>query len=449
MPHTAVVPPWTTFTLKESAMSLWNLSRRSQAMQSSAIRELLKLCERPGMLSMAGGLPAAESFPAEALRSVADRVLREQPAAALQYGASEGLAGLREWVAAHLRSQGMTTVSAAQVLITSGSQQGLDLLGKVLAEQGAPLAVEAPSYLGALQAFTPYGPRFVPIACDDDGPLPDDLLTLPQRAPGCRFAYLLPNFQNPTGRLMPEARRQGIVAAAQQIGLPLVEDNPYGELWYDAPPPAPLAARWPEGTVYLGSFSKVLAPGLRLGYLVAPPALFERLLQAKQASDLHSSSLAQHLVLALLQKDVLTHQLPALRARYRVSRDAMQAALQRELGGLGDSPEGCRWATPQGGMFFWLTLPAGLDAQRLLEQALAASIAFVPGAEFFVTGTAGPAERRTVRLSFVTLSPAQIDEAVRRLGTVLRAALAAQGRGPLEGALGGRTESRHATPELS
>jgi 2-aminoadipate transaminase len=282
----------------------------------------------------------------------------------------------------------------------------------------------------------------VPIACDDDGPLPDDLLTLPQRAPGCRFAYLLPNFQNPTGRLMSEARRQAIVAAAQQIGLPLVEDNPYGELWYDAPPPAPLAARWPEGTVYLGSFSKVLAPGLRLGYLVAPPGLYERLLQAKQASDLHSSSLAQHLVLALLQRDVLTTQLPALRSRYRASRDAMQAALQREL------PGGCRWATPQGGMFFWLTLPPGLDAQRLLEQALASSIAFVPGAEFYVTGTAGPAERRTLRLSFVTLSPAQIDEAVRRLGAVLRAALAADGRS-MDTADADRTESRHATPELS
>ncbi|MFM2066570.1 MAG: hypothetical protein RLZZ584_1479 [Pseudomonadota bacterium] len=406
--------------------TLWTPARRSLRTQSSAIRELLKLCERPGMLSMAGGLPAPESFPAEALRGVADRVLREQPASALQYGPSEGLAGLRAWVAEHLRGQGLQ-VDAAQVLITSGSQQGLDLLGKVLAEEGAPLAVEAPTYLGALQAFSPYGPRFTTLAGDAHGPLPEAVLALPQHAPGTRLAYLLPNFQNPTGRLMPEARRDQIVAAAQRAGLPLVEDNPYGELWYDAAPPAPLAARWPEGTVYLGSFSKVLAPGLRLGYLVAPPALYPRLLHAKQACDLHSSSLAQHLVLALLAQGLLPAQLAGLRTRYRRQRDAMQAALTREL------PPGCRWTPPAGGMFFWLTLPEGLDAPALLPAALDAGIAYVPGVEFHAAddapaGARNAAEhaelRRSLRLSFVTLSPAQIDEAVARLGRVLRTALA-------------------------
>ncbi len=422
-------------------MTLFTPTRRSLRLQSSPLRELLKYCERPGMLSMAGGLPAPESFPVEALRAAADRVLRDTPTAALQYGPSEGLADLRDWVANHLRGAGMK-VNADQVLITSGSQQGLDLVGKVLAEEGAPLAVEAPTYLGALQAFSPYGPQFAEIACDDDGPLPDDLAALAQRAPGCRLAYLLPNFQNPTGRLMSDARRDQVVAAAARIGLPIVEDNPYGELWYDAPPPAPLAARRPEGCVYLGSFSKVLAPGLRLGYVVAPPELHTRLLYARQAADLHSSSLAQHIVLALLQQGMLGAQLDALRARYRTSRDAMQAALLREL------PPGCTWQAPQGGMFFWLTLPVGLDARALLAPALQAGFAFVPGAEFFVgaaqavssdecsgstkpsttdstpgsdgQGRPGIYPARTVRLSFVTLAPAQIDEAVRRLGQLLR-----------------------------
>ncbi|MEY2688556.1 MAG: hypothetical protein RL375_2754 [Pseudomonadota bacterium] len=430
-------------------MSIFTPARRSLRLHASPLRELLKYGERPGMLSMAGGLPAPESFPVEALRGAADQVLRDTPSAALQYGPSEGLAGLRAWVAEHLRGAGMR-VNADQVLITSGSQQGLDLVGKVLAEEGAPLAVEAPTYLGALQAFSPYGPEFAEIACDTDGPLPDDLVDLARRAPGCRLAYLLPNFQNPTGRMMTEARRDRVVAAAARIGLPIVEDNPYGDLWYEAPPPAPLAARWPEGSVYLGSFSKVLAPGLRLGYVVAAPELFTRLLHARQAADLHSSSLAQHVVLALLQQGGLPAQLDALRARYRRSRDAMQAALLREL------PTGCTWQPPQGGMFFWLTLPAGLDARALLPSALQAGFAFVPGAEFFVGaaqavapqarggstscpaddlsrdagGLGGPSSvdpARTVRLSFVTLAPAHIDEAVRRLGQLLRQALAGAG----------------------
>ncbi|MFM2120301.1 MAG: hypothetical protein RL722_1769 [Pseudomonadota bacterium] len=419
------------------APSLWTPSRRSLRTQSSAIRELLKLCERPGMLSMAGGLPAAESFPAEALRAVADRVLRDQPAAALQYGPSEGLAGLRAWVADHLRGLGMT-VDPAQVLITSGSQQGLDLLGKVLAEEGAPLAVESPTYLGALQAFAPYGPRFVALEGDAEGPDPEALARLAHHSPGCRFAYLLPNFQNPTGRMMSAARRTQIVGVARRIGLPLVEDNPYGELWCEAPPPAPLASLWPEGTVYLGSFSKVLAPGLRLGYMVAPAELHARLVHAKQAADLHTSSLAQHLVLALLRgqdttgADFLATQMPALRERYRRHRDAMQAALQQEL------PAGCQWQLPGGGMFFWLQLPEGLDAQALLPLALEAGIAYVPGIEFHPPGGSDAAAvgrlRRSLRLSFVTLSPAQIAEAVARLGRVVKAAQAGQGPLPLRAA---------------
>ncbi|HQY08482.1 MAG TPA: PLP-dependent aminotransferase family protein, partial [Burkholderiaceae bacterium] len=215
-------------------LSPWRPARRAERMNPSVIREILKVTERPGILSMAGGLPSPLSFPVEAMREASERVLRDHPQAALQYAASEGYAPLREWVAAHLRGQGIEA-GADQVLITTGSQQGLDLIAKVLVDAGAPVAVETPTYLGALQAFSPCEPTFVSVAGDAEGPLPAALEALRHDAPGCRFFYVLPNFQNPTGRLISEARRVALVAAAQRVGVPLVEDNPYGDLWYDAP----------------------------------------------------------------------------------------------------------------------------------------------------------------------------------------------------------------------
>jgi 2-aminoadipate transaminase len=390
-------------------LSPWRPARRAERMNPSVIREILKVTERPGILSMAGGLPSPLSFPVEAMREASERVLRDHPQAALQYAASEGYAPLREWVAAHLRGQGIEA-GADQVLITTGSQQGLDLIAKVLVDAGAPVAVETPTYLGALQAFSPCEPTFVSVAGDAEGPLPAALEALRHDAPGCRFFYVLPNFQNPTGRLISEVRRVALVAAAQRAGVPLVEDNPYGDLWYDAPPPASLTSRWPEGSLYLGSFSKVLAPGLRLGYLVAPRALYPKLLQAKQAADLHTSGFNQRLVAEVLRDGFLDRHTPTIRARYRQQRDAMQAALQRSL------PPGSEWQAPQGGMFFWLRLPEGCDAAELLDAAVARGIAYVPGAAFF----AHAPDRRTLRLSFVTLSTQEIDDGVAVLGQVVR-----------------------------
>ena len=383
----------------------WTLARRADRLNPSTIREILKVTERPGIISLAGGLPSADSFPVAAMAEGSARVLRDCPREALQYAASEGFGPLREWVAAELGGQGLRC-DASQVLITTGSQQGLDLVGKVLIDPGSGVAVESPTYLGALQAFAPYEPEFVALEGDDDGPLPDAL----RHARGARFVYLLPNFQNPSGRCLSDARRDALVATASDIGLPIVEDNPYGDLWFDAPPPAPLSARAGEGAIYLGSFSKVLAPGLRLGYVVAPHALYPKLLQAKQAADLHSPGFNQRLVHEVIKDGFLTRHVPTVRARYKAQRDAMQAALQAHM------PPGCRWNAPVGGMFFWLELPSSVDTTAMLPKAVEAGVAYVPGETFF----AHAPRHNTMRLSFVTASPEVIQRGVAALAGVLR-----------------------------
>ena len=394
----------------------WQLAERAHAMNPSAIREILKVTERPGILNFAGGLPSPETFPIEAMRAACASVLAEGSAVAkpsLQYAASEGLPELRQWVSAELGKQG-ATVSPDQVLITTGSQQGLDLIAKVLLDKGCRLLVESPTYLGALQAFTPMQPAVESIESDSGGVCPSALREALQKGERPRFIYLLPNFQNPTGRTMDEARREAVITVCREHGLPIVEDNPYGELWFDAPPPKPLLARWPEGVVYLGSFSKILAPGLRLGYIVAPPALYPKLLQAKQAADLHTPGFNQRVVAEVIKDGFLDQHVPTIRARYHAQRDAMLAALARELG-----PTGAEWTQPVGGMFVWVRLPERLNAQALLPKAVDAGMAFVPGAPFY----AGEPDARALRLSFVTSTPEQIDKGMAALGRVVQQAM--------------------------
>ena len=391
----------------------WTLARRTEAMNPSAIREILKLTERADIISFAGGLPSASTFPIEAMREASARVLAEAPQAALQYATSDGYGPLREWVAADLVKQGLR-VDPSQVLITTGSQQGLDLLAKVLIDSGSSVLVETPTYLGALQAFTPMEPRYAGVACDEEGPIVDAMAEAARAARGdARFFYLLPNFQNPTGQSISAARRAALAERAAALGLPLVEDNPYGDLWFDEAPPASLASHAPGNAAYLGSFSKVLAPGLRLGYVVAPAQLGPKLLQAKQAADLHTPGFNQRVVHEVIRDGFLDRHIPSIRARYKANRDAMAAALHEYL------PPGCDYLSPQGGMFFWIRLPEGLDAMALLPQAVDAGIAYVPGAAFY----AHQPDARTLRLSFVTLTPELIREGVEKLGRLLHEAL--------------------------
>ncbi|SEA37148.1 PLP-dependent aminotransferase family protein [Acidovorax soli] len=390
-------------------MTNWTLAARAAKMNPSAIREILKLTDKPGIISLAGGLPSPKTFPLQEFTAACNTVMARDGAAALQYATSEGYAPLRQAVADMLP----WTVDPDQVLITTGSQQALDLIGKVFLDKDSRMLVETPTYLGALQAFAPQEPIAVSVASDDDGILVEDFAAKAGTgADKARLAYVLPNFQNPTGRTMTEARRAALVAKATELGIPLIEDNPYGELWFGDAPPAPLTARNPDGCIYMGSFSKVLAPGLRLGFLVAPKAIYPKLLQAKQAADLHTPGFNQRVVAEVIRDGFLDRHVPTIRALYQQQRDTMLAALEHEMAGLDVA-----WTRPAGGMFLWVRLPEGVNAQALLAEAVERNVAFVPGAPFY----AEHPDTRTLRLSYVTASSDEIRTAIAALATAIRA----------------------------
>ncbi|SAL12518.1 class I/II aminotransferase [Caballeronia sordidicola] len=386
----------------------WQLSERARKLTSSAIREILKVTERPEVISFAGGLPSPATFPVEEMRVACDRILRDSPAAALQYSATEGYLPLREWVAQRYSVNG-ASIRPSQVLITTGSQQALDLLGKVLIDPASRVLVETPTYLGALQSFSMYEPNYVQVPTDEHGLIPETLdSTL---TAGARLLYAQPNFQNPTGRRLSLARRTALAAFAQRAGFPVIEDDPYGALDYAGTPLPTMLSMAPDHIVHLGSFSKVLSPGMRVGYIIAPEELHFKLVQAKQATDLHTPSLTQRIVHEVVKDGFLETHIPKIRSLYRDQCAAMLAALQEHM------PAGVEWNRPEGGMFVWVKLPQHIDTMKLLEQSIVQHVAFVPGGPFF----ANEAEHNTLRLSFVTVPPARIDEGVAKLGALIRA----------------------------
>jgi len=388
----------------------WTLSARAQKLTSSAIREILKVTERPEVISFAGGLPAPDTFPIQELKAATDRVFAQAPTAALQYGPTEGFMALREWIAQRHSTPAMQ-IDPANVLVTTGSQQALDLLGKVLIDPGSRVLVETPTYLGALQAFSLSEPQFVSVASDEHGPIPAAMTADLTR--DARLMYCLPNFQNPTGRRITLERRRELMDVARAAGLLVLEDDPYGALSYSGDAQPSLLSIDPDHVVHMGSFSKVLAPGLRVGYVIAPAQIHRKLVQAKQAADLHTPSFTQRIVHETVKDGFLDRHIPMIRALYRERCAAMLAALSEHF------PSAVTWNRPEGGMFIWVELPPGMNSMTLLEKAIERNVAFVPGAPFFANNP----EPNTLRLSFVTVPPEKIGRGIGILGRLIAEAL--------------------------
>lgn len=387
----------------------WKFSVRAEQLQSSVIREILKVTMRPEVISFAGGLPSPETFPVERMRAAFDRVLSREGKVALQYGPTDGYLPLRQYLADYL-STADSKILPEQIMMVSGSQQGLDLLGKVLVDEGSKVLVETPSYLGALQAFSVYQAKFESVDTDDHGLLPSSVA---EKGAGARLLYALPNFQNPTGRTLSVERRFELIETCARLGLPIVEDNPYGDLVYRGDPLPKLLTMNPSGVVYMGSFSKVLTPGIRLGYIVAPVPLIRKLEQAKQAADLHTATLTQMVVYEVIKDGFLQEHIPTIRTFYSGQCDVMLNAMATHF------PEGVTWTRPEGGMFIWVTLPKHINSKELLDAAIAQNVAFVPGAPFYANEPA----TNTFRLSFVTVSPERINQGVAILGQLIKARL--------------------------
>jgi 2-aminoadipate transaminase len=387
----------------------WKFSDRAEQLQSSAIREILKVTMRPEVISFAGGLPSPETFPVERMRAAFDKVLSQQGKSALQYGPTDGYAPLREFLADSL-STNDSKILPDQIMMVSGSQQGLDLLGKVLVDEGSKVLVETPSYLGALQAFSVYRPEFESVDTDDHGLVPSSVAA---KGAGARLMYALPNFQNPTGRTLSVERRYELVETCARMGIPLVEDNPYGDLCYSGEPLPKMLNMNPGGVIYMGSFSKVLTPGIRLGYVVGPTPLIRKLEQAKQAADLHTAQLTQMVVYEVIKDGFLSEHIPTIRTLYAKQCNAMLDAMSRHF------PEGVQWTKPEGGMFIWVTLPEHMDSKQLLDEAIQQNVAFVPGGPFYANNPA----KNTLRLSFVTVSLERINEGIEKLGKLIKAKL--------------------------
>jgi 2-aminoadipate transaminase len=399
--------------------TLWDhrYAQRTQRMKSSAIRELLKLTELPDVISFAGGLPAPDVFPTAEFQEACEKVLREQPSVALQYGATEGYLPLREMIARHTMRYGIE-VTPDNILITSGSQQALDLIGKIFINHGDRIIVESPTYLGALQAWNIYGAEYVTVRSDENGLVTDELEAALRAGP--KFIYVLPNFQNPTGVTIPMERRIRLVELADRYGVPIIEDDPYGQLRFEGTHISPIVVldeklhptngHYTGNVIYLSTFSKTLAPGVRLAWVIAPPEVIRKLVMAKQGADLHTATFNQMIAYEVGRGGFLDKHVEHICKVYRERRDVMLDTLEEHM------PAGVRWTHPQGGLFLWAVLPEYMDAVDVFKEAVEQKVAFVPGGSFYPCGGG----HNTMRLNFSNATPEKINEGIARLARVVR-----------------------------
>lgn len=400
----------------------YRYAHRTRKMGSSVIRELLKLTEQPDIISFAGGLPAPEVFPLKEFREACNYVLDHFGPQSLQYSTTEGYRPLRDMIARH-NARFSAEVSADNILITSGSQQALDFIGRLFINRGDYIVVESPTYLGALQAWNAYGAQYIAVRADEHGMIVDELEAALRIGP--KFIYILPNFQNPSGSTLSLERRQKLVQIADKYGVPIIEDDPYGQLRYEGEHISPVVSldsefRGPNGAhysgnvIYISTFSKLLAPGLRLAWVIAPPEVIHRLVLAKQAADLHTASFNQYVAFEVAKGGFLDDHVKVIRATYKERRDVMIEMMEELF------PAGVTWRKPQGGMFLWGILPEGMDSAEVLKRAVAKKVAFVPGEAFHPTGGG----KNTMRLNFSYSSPETIREGITRLGTTLKELIA-------------------------
>lgn len=396
----------------------YRYAHRMQKMGSSVIRELLKLTEQPDIISFGGGLPAPEVFPVKEFKEACNYVLEHFGAQALQYSTTEGYRPLREMIARHT-SRYSVPITPDNILITSGSQQALDFIGRLFINRGDYIALESPTYLGALQAWNAYGAQYISVPADENGMIVDELEKALRIGP--KFIYVLPNFQNPSGSTLSLERRKKLLELADKYGVPIIEDDPYGQLRYEGehiPSVVSLdsAYRGHDGgcysgnVIYMSTFSKLLAPGLRLAWVVAPEEVIKRLVMTKQAADLHTASFNQYVAYEVGKGGFLDEHVKVIRATYKERRDVMLEMMEEMF------PAEARWTHPLGGMFLWGILPEGTDAAEVLKVAIDRKVAFVPGAAFHPNGGGD----NTMRLNFSYSSPENIREGITRLGTTLK-----------------------------